>query len=180
MKVLMRTGLTLLVIGLVFIAVAVPMLDATLIERKTIPLHPPDDAIWIGPFNTDTGELSVWVEDVYEGFDDGDTFDLAIAEDKDPNNDLWRNWRGPGNERVRTIEGVECELQAMFDGLQPGSYYLYYHNFGPMEDEDATVEVFVYENVTDLSTILWGVGVVCLSLGGMLALLERRRLRRTV
>ena len=84
------------------------------------------------------------------------------------------SWWGPGNERLRTIEGVDCELQAGFEFLESGSYYPYYENYGyDRGDPQVTVEMFIYQETPGVYAVFWAMGMVALILGGTLILLMR-------
>ena len=171
---MMKIGLVLLVSGIVLTLIMIQVMSSALVAHETVPVMTSGENIWLGPYDYRGGEVTIWVEDYYSGWDDRLTFNFYAHENRSMENELWSNWRGSGEERLRTIDRVECELYGGFEDLPADRYYLYYYNGGPWSnDPDPMVEVFIYEDIPGWYTIVWATGVVALTLGGMLVLIVR-------
>lgn len=167
-------ALVITVTGVLLVALSVPVLASQVIAREEILFD--NDFVEIGPYHLEAGDYSVWIEDYFPGFDDGGRFGVAIIRD-DADFDTGWTW---GTYETRTIDGVACEHAGGFDNVREGDYTFDIYLIGNITDD--SIRVFVVREYNYIPSIMFGIGVVCISLGlivtGLILLGRGKRDRR--
>ncbi len=165
-------ALVTVVVGVLLIAVSTPDPSSRVIAHENISfgevvdMWTPREPVVIGPYHLENAPYSLWIEDIYTDLDD-DMFDVeAYASDGTFDS-------GYTDENVtRTIDGVDCEITAVYDDLTEDDWTFVIHVFDNSIEEP--VHVFIVRELDYTNAITFASGVVCLTLGSVLALLVLR------
>jgi hypothetical protein len=165
MKKWMWVGIVLLLTGVALLAATLPLLGPEVIVRETMAYD--RGYLTIDDLALEEGSYSVWIEDVYPGFDDPVNFDVWF---EDENGGQPRSWI-PGTYHTATFDGVRCELVEEM-AIPGGVYYFEIEDFnwgGPQPTPDT--QVFIVRYPPDWMEAILGVGITLVSLGAIIVAL---------
>jgi hypothetical protein len=156
-----KVGLVFLLAGMAILAATLPFMGSEVVARDSMR----STSGWRDIYDLDleAGSYTIWVEDVYPGFDDWGYFD-AYAYDE-MGNEEW-GWY-PGTYRTATFDGVECELVVGFD-LWTDVWYFeieHYDDGGIQPPQD--IEIFIVRSPPAWMGAVVGVGITLASLGAI-------------
>ena len=165
-------ALVMVVLGVLLIAASDPDLSSRVIAHENIhfgevtDFWEARDTVVIGPYNLENASYTLWIEDYYTDFDD-DMFDVeAYAADGTFDS-------GYTDEYVtRTIDGVDCEITAVYNDLPEGDWIFEVYIYDNSIEEP--IHVFIVREWDYTHAIVFAFGVVCLSLGLIVAWLVLR------
>jgi hypothetical protein len=160
-----KVGLVLLLSGVALLAVTIPFMGSEVVARDSVS----SDSDWleINEVDLDEGSYTIWIEDVYPGFDDMDNFDAYASNERGA--EAW-GWY-PDTYRTANFEGVDCEMIVGFD-LGGGVWYfgIDYYNADRLQPPQE-IEVFIVRSPPDWMGALVGMGITLASLGAMIVAL---------
>ena len=149
-------AIALVLAGALLLVLSVPGMTSRVVGHERVVFG--DDPVRIGPYNLEGGNYEIWIEDYFPGFDHGGNFE-AEASSGDGAFDV--GW-SQGQYTTRTIQGVDCEHAVGFDNIPGGDWT--FHFYGESTEGDA-IHVFIVEEYDFGPVIMFGVGVVCITLG---------------
>ena len=146
------------VTGALLLALSVPALASRVAVHETGVFG--DNQVVLGPYQLEAGIYVVWIEDYFPGPDDGEIFDVEATDGTGTFDEGWTSY----GYTTMTIEGVECEEAAGFDYFEEGDWTFTIEAYNETTNGNAP-HVFIVRESTYGHLILFGAGVVCLSLG---------------
>jgi hypothetical protein len=156
-KVWLVIALALTITGILMMVLTLPAMSSQVIAHEEIVfMHDIEET---PEYQLEAGDYSVWVEDYFPGFDDGEEgFVAAICTESS----MLGGWRS-STYHTRTIDGVDCEHAGAFDDVQEGDYSFEIQLFGNITDDP--IQVFIVRENKSANPILFSMGVVFLSMG---------------
>ena len=150
----------LVVIGLVLLAQSVPiyMSHVTVHEELLFENH----TAKIGPYQLESGDYSIWIEDAMPVVLHGDLYEAIIIDDEGEH-----EYNKFNQAKWATIDGVDCGHITTFTDVEEGEYSFQF--FGIANNTTEPVQVFILMETTGLTLIMLILGIVCMIIGSVIA-----------